>query len=137
MTRARQVQAVLEREGIGPSVWGERDCITLVRSMIRELSGGEPTFDRPKWTAGMTERETILRAPREYGSLIEGWTGLLDADPLLKRSDAPLKPGMVMVLQSGWLGVLGQDYEIWARADGGLVRVASPPALVWEILCHS
>ena len=69
MTRARQVRAVLEREGIGPSVWGERDCITLVRSMIRELSGHEPTFDRPAWAEEMTEREAILYAPREYGSL--------------------------------------------------------------------
>ena len=33
--------------------------------------------------------------------------GLLDADPLLKRSDAPLKPGVVLVLHSGWLAVLG------------------------------
>ena len=63
MTRTRQVRVVLEREGIGPSVWGSRDCITLVRALIRELSGREPLFDRPIWAEGMTEREAILRAP--------------------------------------------------------------------------
>lgn len=144
MIRARQVRAVLEREGIGPSVWGERDCITLVRSMIRELSGGEPTFDRPKWAEERTERDAILHAPREYGSVMKCWAELLDADPLLKRSDGPLKPGMVIVLQSGWLAVVGQDYEIWVRTTTGLSRVssggdhgASFVALVWEILCLS
>ena len=132
------MQAVLEREGIGPSVWGTRDRITLVRALIRELSGGEPTFDRPTWAKGMTERVAILRAPREYGSVIKGWTGLLDADPLLKRSDGPLKPGNGGSARNpaGWPSV-GQDYEIWARSATGLVRVVSPPALVWEILCRS
>ena len=128
---------MLEREGIGPSVWGERDCITLVRSMIRELSGGEPTFDRPKWSEGKTERDVILHAPRVYGSLIEGWACLLDADPLLKRTDGPIRPGDVLLLKSGWLAVLGQDYEIWLRTAAGLTRASSESEVAWEILCRS
>ena len=137
MSRARQVRAVLEREGIGSSVWGERDCITLVRSMIRELSGGEPTFDRPSWTADMTEREAILNAPRECGSLFNCLADLLDSDPLLKRRVDFVKPGDVVLLQSGWLATLGQDYEIWMRTATGLSRVSGDIALAWEIQCRS
>ena len=137
MTRSRQVRTVLEREGIGPSVWCERDCITLVRALIRALSGGEPTFDRPKWTAGMTEREAILHAPHEGKSLFKCLSGLLDSDPLLKRKDGPLEPGNVLLLGAGWLAVVGQDYEIWVRTASGLSRVPGKPVIVWEILCHS
>ena len=137
MTRARQVRTVLEREGIGPSVWCGRDCITLVRALIRELSGCEPVFDRPPWAEGMTEREAILHAPRECGSLGACLTALLDADPLLCARTGPLEPGMIVLDAKGRLAVVGPDYEIWARTATGLVRVASPPALGWEILCHS
>ena len=137
MTRARQVRAVLEREGIGPSVWGERDCITLVRSMIRELSGRDPLFDRPTWAEGMTEREAILQAPRECGSLFNCLADLLDSDPLLKRSVGFVKPGDVVLLKSGWLATLGQDYEVWMRTATGLSRVSGDIALAWEILCRS
>ena len=138
MTRASQVRAVLEREGIGPSVWGGRDCITLVRSLIRELSGHEPVFDRPAWAEDMTEREAILHAPREQGSLFNCLSLLLDHDPLLKRKFLiPLKPGYVVLLKSGWLAIVGQDYEIWARSTTGLARVSGDVALAWEIQCHS
>ena len=137
MTRASQVRAVLEREGIGPSVWGERDCITLVRSMIRELSGGEPVFDRPAWAEGMTEREAILHAPRECGSLFKCLADLLDSDPLLKRRDHPLGPGNVLLLNAGWPAIVGQDYEIWMRTTTGLSRVLGKPVIVWEIQCLS
>ena len=137
MTRARQVRAVLEREGIGPSVWGERDCITLVRSMIRELSGSEPVFDRPAWSKGMTEREAILQAPRECGSLWSCLAALLDADPSLHaRTDRELAPGMIVLSARGWLGVVGSDYQIWRRTATGLERVVESPVRAWVISCH-
>ena len=137
MLRARQVRAVLEREGIGPSVWGERDCITLVRSMIRELSGREPTFDRPIWADGLTEREAILHAPREYGSLGACLTALLDADPLLCACTGPLEPGMIVLDAKGWLAVVGPDYEIWRRTATSLEKVVEKPVHAWAISCHS
>ena len=59
----------MEREGLGASVWRERDCISLVRAVIREMSGSEPVFALPDWTDGLDEQEAILRAPREHGSL--------------------------------------------------------------------
>ena len=137
MSRARQVRAVLEREGIGPSVWCERDCITLVRALIRKLSGHEPLFDRPIWADGLTEREAILQAPREYGSLGACLTALLDADPLLCARTGPLEPGMIVLDGRGWLGVVGSDYEIWRRTATGLERVVEPPVHAWDISCHS
>ena len=137
MIRARQVRAVLEREGIGPSVWGERDCITLVRSMIRELSGSEPLFDRPAWAESMTDHEAILQAPREHGSLSNCLALLLDYDSLLKRKDGPLEPGMIVLDARGWLGVVGPDYEIWRRTATGLEKVVELPVHAWVISCHS
>ena len=139
MTRASQVRAVLEREGIGPSVWGERDCITLVRSMIRELSvGREPLFDRPAWSEGMTEREAILQAPRECGSLWSCLAALLDADPSLhSRTSRELEPGLIVLDARGWLGVVGSDYQIWRRTATGLERVVESPVRAWVIVCHS
>ena len=62
----QRVRDVLEREGLGPSRWRERDCITLARAMIRELSGSKPAFDLPGWAEGLTEREAIRRAPRAH-----------------------------------------------------------------------
>ena len=137
MTRARQVRAVLEREGIGPSVWGERDCITLARALIRELSGCEPAFDRPPWAEGMTEREAILHAPRECGSLGACLTSMLDADPLLCTRTGPLEPGMIVLDAKGRLAVVGPDYEIWRRTATSLERVVEPPVHAWVISCHS
>ena len=137
VTRARQVRAVLEREGVGPSVWCKRDCITLVRSMIRELSiGREPLFDRPAWANGMTERDAILHAPRECGSLAACLTALLDADPSLCGRTGPLEPGMIVLNARGWLGVVGSDYQIWRRTATGLERIVEPPVRAWTILCR-
>lgn len=69
----RRLREAMDREGLGPSKWRKRDCVTLVRAVIRELSGSEPVFDLPAWADGMSEQEAIRRAPREHGTLRKGW----------------------------------------------------------------
>ena len=137
MTREQTIRQVLEREGVGPSTWGSRDCITLVRAFIRELSGREPVFDRPNWAIDMTEREAILEAPIESGTLAACLTTLLDSDPMLRRATLLLKPGMIVLDGRGWLGVVGPEYEIWRRIATGLERVVEKPVRAWAISCHS
>ena len=127
---------MLEREGVGPSTWGSRDCITLVRELIRKLSGREPVFDRPKWAIDMTERQAILEAPIASGTLAACLTTMLDSDPSLCRTTLLPKPGMIVLDAKGWLGVVGSDYEIWRRTKDGLERVVNPPVRAWAITCH-
>ena len=146
--RDLRLRAVLEREGLGPSVWRKRDCITLVRAVIRELSGSEPALDLPGWAEGLGEQEAIRRAPREHGSLRNCWLGMLRNEPLLRRlSKATLpSPGMIALtpvrgfeinhapaaIRGPLLGVIGPDCALWTRTHEGLARV-HPAADMWEV----
>lgn len=147
--RDLRLRKVMEREGLGPSAWREHDCITLVRAVIRELSGQEPAFDLPGWADGLGEQEAILRAPREHGTLRKGWIELLDGEPLLRRVGKPAlpKPGMVGLTRVKGLGidraptpgrgplvgVIGPDCALWVRTHDGLRR-AYPAAYLWEVV---
>ena len=146
--RNLRLREVLEREGLGPSVWRERDCITLVRAVIRELSGREPTFDLPAWADGLEEQEAILRAPREHGTLRRCWLAMLSAEPLLRRAGKSelLAPGMIGLtpakgfaldlapkpIHGPLLGVIGPDCALWVRTHDGLRR-AHPVTDMWEV----
>ncbi len=144
-----RLREVLEREGLGPSVWRERDCITLVRAVIRELSGREPTFDLPAWADGLTEQEAIRRAPRKHGSVRNCWLQMFKKEPLLKplkRGTLPA-PGMIALtlvrgleinhgpapIHGPLVGVVGPDCALWTRTHEGLAR-AHPISDLWEVL---
>ncbi len=147
-TLNQRLRDAMEREGLGPSVWRRRDCITLVRSVIRELSGQEPTFDLPAWAQGLEEQEVIRRAPRHHGTLRRGWLQQLGKEPLLRplpRRTLPA-PGMIALTtvkgfevapgatpaRGPLLGVIGPDCALWVRTHEGLRR-AHPVAGLWEI----
>ena len=147
--RRLRLRKAMEREGLGASVWRERDCISLVRAVIREMSGSEPVFALPDWTDGLDEQEAILRAPREHGSLRAVLIGMLEAEPLLKRveSRALPAPGMIGLTPAKgfhvercedsahgpFLGVVGPDCALWLRTHDGLRR-AHPIAELWEVV---
>ena len=143
-----RLRDVMEREGLGPSVWRKRDCITLVRAVIRELSGQEPTVGWPAWAEGLDEQEAIRRAPREHGTLRRAFLDHLRKEPLLSelpKGTLP-RPGMIglttvrsfQVDRSSTpaggplLGVIGPDCALWVRTHAGLRR-AHPVAMLWEI----
>lgn len=146
--RALRLREVLEREGLGPSRWRERDCITLVRAVIRELSGSEPDFDLPEWATGLSEAETIRRASQHYGTLRRGWVQLLDAEPLLRRvaPGSQSEPGAIALtpargisldgvptsIRGPLIGVIGPECAFWIRTSEGLRR-ARPVAELWEV----
>ena len=146
--RDLRLRSVMEREGLGPSLWRERDCITLVRAIIRELSGREPIFELPAWADGLTEEETIRRAPREHGMLRQGWIELLDGEPRLRRVSKATLPASGMIaltsvrglavdraeapVRGPLLGVIGPDCALWVRSHEGLSR-AWPVADRWEV----
>lgn len=147
--RDLRLRNVMEREGLGPSKWRERDCITFVRAVIRELSGQEPTFNLPAWTETLGEQEVILRAPREHGAIRRGWLELLNAEPLLRRvnkGELP-RPGMIgLTPAKGFgvdqvvapargplIGVVGPDCAFWTRMHDGLKR-AYPIVDYWEVI---
>ena len=145
--RNRRLRAVLEREGLGASKWRQRDCITLVRAVIRELSDQEPTFDLPSKAKGLSEKEVILRAPREYGSLRKAWVALMEGEPLLSRLPKGTlpRPGMIGLtpvrgfeMEGGtWsrgplLGVIAPTCQLLVRTPQGLAS-ASPVAEMWEV----
>lgn len=146
--RNRRLRAVMEGEGLGPSKWRQRDCITLIRAIVRELSGQEPTFDLPDKGRGLTEEEVFLRAPREYGSLHKAWVALLEGEPLLKRASRKTlgSPGMIgltpvrgfgmegaaIPTRGPLIGVIGPDCALWVRTHHGLSR-AWPVAQLWEV----
>ena len=112
--------------------------MTLVRAVIRELSGREPVFDLPAWADGLGEHETILRAFEEYGSLREGWRLLLDQEPLLRRFAGTPKPGLIALSQKiefAVVGVIGTDCALWVRTHEGLKR-EPVSADIWEVRCH-
>ncbi len=150
--RKLRLREILEREGLGPSRWGERDCLTLARAAIGELSGVETSLALPAWAAGLSERQAILRAPRVHGSLRAAWLALLAAEPLLRRLPAgtPRRPGMLALtpakgftvgglapVEPGpMLGVIGPECALWVRAREGLRR-ADPAAELWEVVCRS
>ncbi len=143
--RARRVRDALESEGLGPSAWRERDCVTLLRAVVRALSGREPSLALPAWTDGLGEREAILRAPREHGSLRDGWAAVLDAEPLLRRVPRGClpRPGMIALaavvlgpggerLAGASPGVIGPGCECWVRTPRGIER-AHPVTDLWEV----
>ena len=153
--RDLRLQAAIESEGLGPSVWRERDCITLAQAVIRALSpvcqggrGRAPVFGLPAWIEGLTEQETILRMQREHGSMRKGWIELLDAEPLLRRVETGRlpAPGMIALTpargfgidresaaaRGPLLGVIGPDCALWVRTHEGLRR-AHPAAALWEV----
>ena len=146
---SQRVRDVLEREGLGPSRWRERDCITLARAMIRELSGSKPAFDLPGWAEGLTEREAIRRAPREHGSVRNCWLQMLSSEPLLKRLKRGTipSPGMIALtpargfeinhapslIRGPLIGVIGPDCVLWGRSNEGLARL-HPIADLWEVV---
>ena len=146
--RDLRLRNAMEREGLGPSAWRERDCVTLLRAVIREVSGQEPAFDLPAWTDGLGEQEAILRAAREHGTLRKGWLELLDGEPLLRRVPRGTlpAPGMVgLTAARGFeldraaapghgplAGVIGPDCALWVRTHEGLRR-AYPVADMWEV----
>ncbi len=146
--RNRRLRDVMEREGTGPSIWRERDCITLIRSVIREFSGREPAFGLPAWAEGLTEEQVIRRAPREHGSARRCWLDMIGAEPLLSpvaRRSAP-SPGMIGLTpvkdfeldragtptRGPMIGVVGPDCALWVRTHQGLCR-AYPVADLWEV----
>ena len=143
--RNRLVRDVLEREGAGPSVWGERDCITLIQSVIRELSGQEPILGLPDWMNGMKEDEAIKAATKQCGTLRAAWFRLLRSEPLLRPTKACC-PGSIalttvrtfvdraVVIHGPLAGVIGPDCALWVRTPDGLRR-AHPVTALWEIAC--
>ena len=141
---AARLLEIMDQEGRGPSEWRERDCVTLVRAVIRELSGREPVFDLPAWASGLSHRETVLRAFGEYGSIRTGWRLLLDQEPLLRRFSGTLQPGLIALTQEiefaaglsgALLGVIGTDCALWVRTYEGLKR-EPVSADIWEVRCH-
>ena len=145
---SQRVRDVLEREGLEPSRWRERDCITLARAMIRELSRSKPAFDLPGWAEGLTEREAIRRAPREHGSVRNCWLQMFKKEPLLKRLKRGTipSPGMIALtpargfeinhtparIRGPLVGVIGPDCALWTKTHQGLAR-AHPIADLWEV----
>ena len=146
--RKLRLRAVLEREGLGPSIWRKRDCITLVRAVIRELSGQESVFDLPPWAKGMNEQEAIRRAPREHGSVRNCWLEMFKKEPLLrrvKRGTLP-SPGMIaltpvrgleinhapVAIRGPLVGVIGPGCALWTKIHEGLARV-HPISDMWEV----
>ncbi len=119
-----RLRSVMEREGLGPSLWRERDCITLVRAVIRELSGREPIFELPAWADGLTEEETIRRAPREHGTLRQGWIELLDGEPRLRRVSKATLPASGMIALTSVRGLAVDRAE--APVRGPLLGVIGP-----------
>ena len=145
--RNLRLRDVLEREGIGPSKWRQRDCITLVRAVIRELSGQEPKFTLPAWAEDLSEKETLRQAPRHYGTLRQGWIDLLEGEPLLHRLPEGVlpSPGMIALtpvrdfevegaasVRGPWVGVIAPTCELLVRTPNGLAS-AWPIADLWEI----
>ena len=145
---SQRVRDVLEREGLEPSRWRERDCITLARAMIRELSRSKPAFDLPGWAEGLTEQEAIRRAPREHGSVRNCWLQMFKKEPLLKRLKRGTipSPGMIALtpargfeinhtparIRGPLVGVIGPDCALWTKTHQGLAR-AHPIADLWEV----
>ena len=150
--RNRRLRDVMEREGTGPSIWRERDCITLIQAVIRELSGQEPVFGLPAWAEGLSEQKAIRRAAREHGTLRQCWLDLLAAEPLLipvsaGGASAPGRIGLTPVkaftldrstapTRGPLIGVVGPDCALWIRTHQGLCR-AHPAAAFWEVSCLS
>ncbi len=135
--RNLRLRAAMEREGLGPSVWRERDCVSFIRAAVGELSGREPSFALPAWTAGLGETEAVLRAPREHGSLRACWLAMLAGEPLLRRLPAGFLPAPGMIAMSAasapLIGVIGADCALWTRSRSGLRR-AGPIAALWEVV---
>ena len=132
----------------------ERDCITLVRAIIRELSGREPIFELPAWADGLTEEETIRRAPREgrrssscppgpslteeetirrapreHGTLRQGWIELLDGEPRLRRVSKATLPASGMIALTSVRGLAVDRAE--APVRGPLLGVIGPDCALW------
>ena len=149
VTRVRLSQAVrevLEREGLGESVWRENDCISMVRGIIRSLSGQDNEFGMEAWECEDYE-DCCKTAVNRYGTLEKGYFKLLKDESRLTRCQKNQKSignvGLSRVLigkcaeqdPGGFIPVfcvIGPGYHAYTRAMSGIRPVPFPYA-VWSV----
>ena len=86
------VRDAIETEGLGPSEWKRRDCISFVRAVIA-AHGVEPSFKLPEELKLVrSERGAVKKAIKVFGSLTDGWLNAIAREPHLEPYEGPVYP---------------------------------------------
>ena len=135
----------MERHGLGPSVWRERDCFSFVTAALKAQGVANPSFALPEpLRAATSEAGAIARGIAEYGSLRAAWLEVIAGEPRLREVglDA-MHPGCVGLTADEYalsgmapdggpaLVVIGADCKAYARTPRGLA-VAHPVERIWS-----
>ena len=141
----QSVNSAIESEGIGESIWGERDCVSFIRAVI-SAHGIEPQFSLPQgYDHVKSELEAIKETIRRFGSMKLGWLDAIKREPSLQIWEKEPVTGMICMSKETYtlnglegnygpvLGVFGADMQPWARTPLG-IAVIHPIEYVWRIV---
>ena len=138
-------RAALEHSGLGPTIWGERDCFTFVSNALRVLTGeyqDEDVFMAPYWAYQHDERKAIIAARKKCKTVRKFWLWMIEQEPSLTPNEGEILPGMVGLTQSAAydglprVGIIGPELILWTRTTRG-IEPAFPIAETWRLPCHS
>ena len=134
------VRDVLEKQGLGVTVWHERDCISMVRALIHALTGNPSEFGAEAW-ACKSHEDCLQTADALYGGLEGGYLKMLNDEPSLHRNlEGQQSIGDVglskVPVERGRLGpvlcIVGPGYRAWTRFSSG-IRVVPSPYCLWSV----
>ena len=139
------ITQVIETQGIGETVWKEKDCVTFIRAAIK-AHGIEPQFSLPQGYENIdTELDAIKKTIKQFGSMRIGWFDAIAREPALQEWEKEPRVGMIGMTKEHYtlnniegtygpiLAVYGADLKPWARTPTG-IAVANPIAHIWRIV---
>ena len=138
-------KTALEHSGLGPTVWGGRDCFTFVSEALRILTGeyDDPlVFKAPEWVYKQDERKAIIAAKKKFKTVRKFWLQMIKLEPYLTPNEGEILPGMVGLTQSAAykglprVGIIGPELILWTRTIRG-IEAGFPIAETWRLPCHS
>ena len=144
MDLAGRVREAIEAEGLGPSLWKKRDCISFVRAVISAHGAGSSFALPEQLRLVRSEAGAARKAIKVFGSLRQGWEWAIANEPLLVPWEGDPLPGMIGLTADEYLldGIYrgegaalcayGPDLLPYARTPSGIM-VADPISKVWRV----
>ena len=140
----KEITNAIETQGVGDTIWRERDCVTFIRAIIK-AHGVEPKFSLPQGYEHVeSELEAIKETVKRFGSMEAGWIDAIMREPALMEWDKEPRTGMLFLSETEFtfngqkgehgpvIGVFGADLKPWARTPNG-IAIVHPIKSIWRI----
>ena len=139
------VRDVLEREGVGTSIWGERDCVTLILELVVAFSDTRPVDPR---LPSESIKQFLVRQKQLHSTIRKAWVHNLNQISSLKVfTFSKIQPGMIALTKNKFdcprgvpvypgpvVTIIDSGYRAWARMTEGIAEVHPiSPSDIWGI----